>query len=58
MSKKNWNCCGECKYLSQCPSGQTRIENVDPNSDIYSDIGCYNYEQYYLLTRDKQLKLF
>jgi hypothetical protein len=55
MSKKKWISCGDCVYLPACKCGQTRLENVDTNSKIYSDIGCFEHEQH---LSNKQLKLF
>ena len=58
MAKKQWIICGECEYFSKCKAGQLKMENISPDSKIYNDIGCFNFEQYYFLTQDRQLKLF
>ena len=58
MAKKQWIICGECEYLSQCKAGQSKTQNITQDSKVYDDLGCYNFEQYYLLTQDRQLKLF
>jgi len=55
MKSRKWIICGDCKYLSVCKCGQLRLHNVDINSKIYNDIGCFDYDQY---LNDKQLKLF
>ncbi|MDD3013965.1 MAG: hypothetical protein PHC34_09715 [Candidatus Gastranaerophilales bacterium] len=55
MKSKEWISCGDCKYLHECKCGQLRIQNVDADSKIYNDIGCFDYEQY---SNNKQLKLF
>jgi len=54
MKSKVWIICGDCKYLQECKCGQARVKNVDINSKIYNDIGCFDYEQY---GDNKQLKL-
>lgn len=57
MSKK-WIICGECQFFHDCKAGQARMKNVDINSKVYNEIGCYEHEQYIIQTQDKQLKLF
>ena len=54
---KKWVKCGECEHFSKCNAGQARMQNVDINSKIYNEIGCYAHEQYLLQTTGKQLKL-
>lgn len=54
MKNKKWIICGNCKYLNDCKCGQDRIQFVDINSEIYNDIGCFDYEQY---SNNRQLKL-
>ena len=58
MTKKKFNACGNCKYLSECKTGQSRIINIDINASIYNDIGCFEHEQYFLLTQPRQISLF
>ncbi|EKE04341.1 MAG: hypothetical protein ACD_20C00086G0031 [uncultured bacterium] len=57
MAKK-WIICGECKYFYDCKAGQSRMQNVDINSKVYPEIGCYEHEQYLLQISDRQMKLF
>ncbi len=57
MAKK-WIICGECEHFNLCKSGQSRMHNVESNSAVYSDIGCFNHEQYIKQTQSAQLKLF
>ena len=58
MSRKNWIICGDCNFFSKCKAGQNKMQNVEINSKIYFEIGCYEYEQYYLSADGRQLKLF
>ena len=58
MAKKIFMICGNCKYLSVCKTGKSRIIDIDVNSEVYNDIGCFGYEQYYFLTQPKQITLF
>ena len=54
MSKKQWIICGNCIYLEKCQAGKTKIVDIDVNSPIYNEIGCYDHEQ----INPKQQKLF
>jgi len=54
MTKKQWIICGNCIYLDKCHAGKAKLINVDVNSSIYNDIGCYDHEQ----INPKQMKLF
>jgi len=58
MAKKQWIICGTCKYLSKCTAGNAKLINIDINSPVYNDIGCFDFQQYYDLINPKQMKLF
>lgn len=53
MAKREWIICGNCIYFDKCPSGKAKLINVDKNSAVYNEIGCYDYEQ----VSPKQMKL-
>jgi hypothetical protein len=57
MSKK-WITCGDCKHFANCKAGQARMQNIDINSKIYNEIGCFGFEQYFLQIDGRQIKLF
>ncbi len=52
--KKQWITCGSCQFLTKCKAGKAKLINVDTNSPVYNEIGCFDYEQ----ASPKQIKLF
>ena len=57
MTKK-WFICLECEYLTECKAGKARTYELSVNSRVYSDVGCFNQEQYFIQKSRKQLRLF
>ena len=54
MTKKQWIVCGTCQHLEKCSAGKAKLINVEYNSAVYNDIGCFDYKQ----VSPKQIKLF
>lgn len=58
MTKKTWIACFSCKFIDKCLSGKSRIVNVQSDSPVFEDIGCFGHEQYKNQIEPKQLKIF
>ena len=55
--KKTFQPCYTCQHKSTCNVAKSRLEGLDMNSPIISDIGCFGFEIYKKQVEDKQLSL-